>query len=186
MATISLLIAFPSSSCLSLASVAQGRENSRHFSSKFAKLTNRQISLRQREAYKSFRQRLIPPVAADLGSSSAAVSQDVKEKITEVDLNTFYPALASAEDKLVVLDMYTQWCGPCKLLYPKLEALAEEYDDVVFLKLDCNEKNKPLAKALGVKAVPTFKLFRGGREVQEVRGAKFDVLVQEIKNFYRP
>lgn len=63
-------------------------------------------------------------------------------KLTEVDINTFDAALAAAGDKLVVLDMYTQWCGPCKMLAPKLESLAESYQDVVFIKLDCNQENK--------------------------------------------
>ncbi|GJP35465.1 hypothetical protein CLOM_g19985 [Closterium sp. NIES-68] len=100
----------------------------------------------------------------------------------EVDKDSFYPELekAAAADKLVVLDMYTQWCGPCKLLAPKVEALAEEMPDVVFMKLDCNQNNKPLAKGLGVRSVPTFKLFRNLAQVDEVQGAKYDLLVEKI------
>jgi len=103
------------------------------------------------------------------------------ELVAEVGVDTFYPALDAAGNKLVVLDMYTQWCGPCKLIAPKFEALAKEMGDVVFLRLDCNQENKPLAKALGVKVVPTFKFFKGKELKGEVQGAKYDAVVAEIQ-----
>ncbi|KAJ4851280.1 hypothetical protein Tsubulata_050299 [Turnera subulata] len=63
-------------------------------------------------------------------------------QVTEVTKDTFWPIVNSAGDKTVVLDMYTQWCGPCKVIAPKFQELSAKYDDVVFLKLDCNEENK--------------------------------------------
>ncbi|XP_030458956.1 thioredoxin F2, chloroplastic-like [Syzygium oleosum] len=101
-------------------------------------------------------------------------------KVTEVDKDTFWPIVNSAPDKTVVLDMYTQWCGPCKIIAPKFQELAEKYLDVVFLKLDCNQENKPLAKELGIRVVPTFKILKEGKIVKEVTGAKFDDLVLAI------
>eukprot|EP00250_Pteridium_aquilinum_P030308 c4105_g1_i1 orf=214-777(+) len=102
--------------------------------------------------------------------------------VVEVTQETFWPVLEAAGDKLVVVDLYTQWCGPCKIMYPKLVDLSQKYADVVFLKLDCNQDNKALAKKLGVKVVPTFKLFRNRLEIAEVKGAKFDELVQSIQD----
>ncbi|KAA0060434.1 thioredoxin F-type [Cucumis melo var. makuwa] len=55
-----------------------------------------------------------------------------------------------------------------------------KYLDVVFLKLDCNQDNKPLAKELGIKVVPTFKILKDKKVVKEVTGAKFDDLVHAI------
>ncbi|XP_030529602.1 thioredoxin F-type, chloroplastic-like [Rhodamnia argentea] len=101
-------------------------------------------------------------------------------KVTEVDKDTFWPIVNSAPDKTVVLDMYTQWCGPCKVMAPKFQELAEKYLDVVFLKLDCNQENKSLAKELGLRVVPTFKILKEGAIVKEVKGAKFDDLVLAI------
>lgn len=95
---------------------------------------------------------------------------------------TFWPIVEAAGDKLVVLDMYTQWCGPCKIMYPKIVELSGKYTDVTFLKLDCNQENKALAKELGVRVVPTFKIFKNREEVAEVKGAKFDELVHSIEN----
>ncbi|GJP35464.1 hypothetical protein CLOM_g19985 [Closterium sp. NIES-68] len=121
-------------------------------------------------------------VRANAGDAAAAQTAAATSLMMEVDKDSFYPELekAAAADKLVVLDMYTQWCGPCKLLAPKVEALAEEMPDVVFMKLDCNQNNKPLAKGLGVRSVPTFKLFRNLAQVDEVQGAKYDLLVEKI------
>lgn len=118
--------------------------------------------------------------AAETSSVDVAMAGGV----TEVDKDTFWPFVKEAgeKNKVVVLDMYTQWCGPCKLMLPKVVKLSESYDDVVFAKLDCNQENKPLAKALGVKTVPTFKIFKNAEEVAEVRGAKYDNLVSAIEN----
>ncbi|CAN0859546.1 Thioredoxin F1, chloroplastic [Linum grandiflorum] len=108
-------------------------------------------------------------------------------QVTEVSNDTFWPIVKSAGDKTVVLDMYTQWClplsimcGPCKVMAPKYEELSKKYMDVVFLKLDCNAENRPLAKELGIRVVPTFKILKDNKVVKEVTGAKFDDLVLAI------
>eukprot|EP00850_Spirogloea_muscicola_P021429 SM000249S08240 [mRNA] locus=s249:13273:14359:+ [translate_table: standard] len=120
--------------------------------------------------------RLPRPAAAGEGAVQTATAGGV----AEVDKDSFHPALDAAGDRLVVLDMYTQWCGPCKLIAPKLDVLSGEYMDVVFLKLDCNLENKPLAKELGIKTVPTFKLFKRKEVVGQVTGAKYDALLELI------
>ncbi|RDY07823.1 hypothetical protein CR513_08004, partial [Mucuna pruriens] len=101
-------------------------------------------------------------------------------QVTEVNKDTFWPIVEAAGDKTVVLDMYTQWCGPCKVMAPKFQELSEKYLDVVFLKLDCNQDNRPLAKELGIKVVPTFKILKDNKIVKEVTGAKYDDLVAAI------
>ncbi|KAH7571341.1 hypothetical protein JRO89_XS04G0026400 [Xanthoceras sorbifolium] len=101
-------------------------------------------------------------------------------QVTEVSNDTFWPIVEAAGDKTVVLDMYTQWCGPCKLIAPKYKELSEKYTDVIFLKLDCNQENRPLAKELGIRVVPTFKILKDKKVVKEVTGAKFDDLVLAI------
>ncbi|KNA21376.1 hypothetical protein SOVF_043800 [Spinacia oleracea] len=64
---------------------------------------------------------------------------------------------------------------------PKYEKLAEEYLDVIFLKLDCNQENKTLAKELGIRVVPTFKILKENSVVGEVTGAKYDKLLEAIQ-----
>ncbi|KAK6915164.1 Thioredoxin domain [Dillenia turbinata] len=134
-------------------------------------------------------------------SLDAAGSVVVVGKVTEVTKNTFWPIVEAAGDKAVVLDMYTQWfcgqcflaacaghvslspdrCGPCKVIAPKFQELSEKYLDVIFLKLDCNQENKPLAKELGIRVVPTFKILKNSKIVKEVKGAKYDDLVVAIE-----
>ncbi|KAL0718716.1 hypothetical protein Bca4012_068039 [Brassica carinata] len=49
-----------------------------------------------------------------------------------------------------------------------------------FLKLDCNEDNKPVTTELGIRMVPTFKILKDGKVIKEVVGAKFDELLAAI------
>ncbi|XP_006645210.1 thioredoxin F, chloroplastic [Oryza brachyantha] len=116
---------------------------------------------------------------ATVGAEAEAVA--VTGKVTEVNKDTFWPIVKAAGEKIVVLDMYTQWCGPCKVMAPKFQEMSEKDQDVVFLKLDCNQDNKSLAKELGIKVVPTFKILKDGKVVKEVTGAKIDELIQAIK-----
>ncbi|CAK7340153.1 unnamed protein product [Dovyalis caffra] len=146
--------------------------------------TLRKLSSRPKNVMKrnDSRNNMVFTVRSSLDTSgpTATVGQ-----VTEVSKDTFWPIVNSAGDKTVVLDMYTQWCGPCKLIAPKFQNLSQKYDDVVFLKLDCNQDNKPLAKELGLKVVPTFKILKNGKIVKEVTGAtdaKFDGLVLAIEN----
>jgi thiol-disulfide isomerase/thioredoxin len=73
----------------------------------------------------------------------------------------FVDALASAGDKLVVVEFYASWCGSCRALYPKLCKLAAEHLDVEFLKVNF-EENKPMCKSLNIKVLPYFHFYRGG------------------------
>uniref|UniRef100_A0A1D1XQF5 Thioredoxin F-type, chloroplastic n=1 Tax=Anthurium amnicola TaxID=1678845 RepID=A0A1D1XQF5_9ARAE len=117
-----------------------------------------------------------PPVR-----SSLEIARPTVGTVTQVDKDTFWPLVKAAGNKVVVLDMYTQWCGPCKVMAPKFQELSEKCLDVLFLKLDCNQENKLLAKELGIKVVPTFKILKDGKVVKEVKGAKFDELVVAIE-----
>ncbi|KAL3520489.1 hypothetical protein ACH5RR_018638 [Cinchona calisaya] len=118
--------------------------------------------------------------AAAAAAAAAAVS--TVGQVTEVNKDTFWPIVKAAGEKAVIVDMYTQWCGPCKIMAPKFQQLSEKYLDVVFLKLDCNQENRPLAKELGIKVVPTFKILKDNKVVKEVTGAKFDDLVAAIES----
>ncbi|CAD6334626.1 unnamed protein product [Miscanthus lutarioriparius] len=113
-------------------------------------------------------------------TSVGAAAEAVTGQVTEVNKDTFWPIVEAAGDKVVVLDMYTEWCGPCKVMAPKFQEMSEKNLDVVFLKLDCNQDNKPLAKELGIKVVPTFKILKGGKVVKEVTGAKIEELAHAI------
>lgn len=102
--------------------------------------------------------------------------------LEEVFHYNFHEKLSEAGDKLVVLDFFTDKCGPCKLIYPKVCELADEYSgEVHFFLLNCNKYNKPLAKELNVKSVPTFKVFHKGVCLDTMTGARIDELRNMIE-----
>ncbi|WP_460917815.1 thioredoxin [Salinarchaeum chitinilyticum] len=73
-----------------------------------------------------------------------------------------------AANDVVLTDFYADWCGPCQMLEPTVEALAAETDATV-AKVDV-DANQPLAAAYGVQGVPTLILFADGEQVEEVVG----------------
>jgi len=96
--------------------------------------------------------------------------------LRELTKDDFYACLEEAGNKLVVVDFFTDWCGPCKVIYPMLQKMAVDQQDVSFVKMNCNKYNKDLGKALGVKVAPTFQLFKKSEKVAEMTGAKVDDL----------
>ncbi|KAI5806743.1 putative thioredoxin [Peziza echinospora] len=77
---------------------------------------------------------------------------------------------ALAENKVVIIDCYAEWCGPCRVIAPKVVQFAKEYPNAAFFKVDVDEASD-VAAELGVKAMPTFYLFKDSEKVQEVVGA---------------
>ena len=75
--------------------------------------------------------------------------------------------LAEAGDKLVVVDFHATWCGPCKMIAPKIALMADQYRDVVFLKVDVDEA-EDVAAEYHVSAMPTFKFIKNGKVVSFV------------------
>jgi len=73
-------------------------------------------------------------------------------------------------DQLVLVDFWAEWCGPCKMIAPVLEELAQELDgQLVIGKLDIDE-NQDTAMAFGVMSIPTLLLFKGGEPVDRIVG----------------
>uniref|UniRef100_A0A8D9B3L8 Thioredoxin n=1 Tax=Cacopsylla melanoneura TaxID=428564 RepID=A0A8D9B3L8_9HEMI len=82
---------------------------------------------------------------------------------------------ADAGNKLIVIDFYATWCGPCKQIAPKIEELAAEYQDVVFLKVDVDE-NEDIAMEYDISSMPTFVFVKNSEKVEQFSGANFDKL----------
>jgi len=74
-------------------------------------------------------------------------------------------------DKLVLIDFYATWCGPCKGLAPILEQFAEENKDTVkVVKIDV-DANPKLAEAFQIRAMPTLVTMKDGQGIYGVQGA---------------
>ncbi len=72
----------------------------------------------------------------------------------------------------VLVDFWATWCGPCKIVAPIVEELAEEYDGKVkFVKVD-TEENFDTPDRYGIRGLPALLVFKGGEQVDQVFGAR--------------
>src|SRR5580765_5601374 len=75
-------------------------------------------------------------------------------------------------DKPVIVDFWATWCGPCKMVAPILEELADKHGDkVTVAKLDI-DANPQVAQQYQILSIPTMLVFQGGKPVKQVVGAK--------------
>ena len=72
-------------------------------------------------------------------------------------------------DKLVVMDFWASWCGPCMMLKPIFEELSGELPQVKFCKLDVDEERE-LAIEYGIESIPTLLFFKNGKVVHKLIG----------------
>ena len=70
-----------------------------------------------------------------------------------------------------IIDFYADWCGPCKMVAPILEELAEEYKDKLNIYKVDTEKETELASVFGIRSIPTLMLFKDGKNVSMKVGA---------------
>jgi thioredoxin 1 len=88
-----------------------------------------------------------------------------------IENETEFDALLSAESLLVV-DCTAAWCGPCKLVAPLMDKLADEYGDrAKVLKLDL-DANQAVAKRYGIRSIPAVMFFTQGEVAETLVGAK--------------
>lgn len=73
-------------------------------------------------------------------------------------------------DKPVLIDFWAAWCGPCQMMGPVIEEIAEEREDIKVCKIDVDEQ-PDLAAEYGVMSIPTLLVVKDGKEVNKLIGA---------------
>ncbi|KAI9713042.1 MAG: Cytoplasmic thioredoxin isoenzyme 2 [Bogoriella megaspora] len=103
-----------------------------------------------------------------------------KEGVHNLTKKTEFDEALAEKDKLMVLDCFATWCGPCKVIAPQVVKFSDIYKTARFYKLDVDEV-PDVAQELGIRAMPTFILFKNGEKVGEVVGANPKALEAAIK-----
>ncbi len=91
-------------------------------------------------------------------------------KILEVTAATFENEVLKSE-KPVIADFNADWCGPCQMLKPVMEQVAEERDDIKVVSINIDSEDD-LAYKYNVSSIPCLVVFKGGEEVKRSVGLK--------------
>jgi len=107
-------------------------------------------------------------------------------------MSTHVASIGSAEfdkevvksDKLVVVDFWAEWCGPCKMIAPLLDEIAREMPDKVKIVKINIEQESDVAQKFGISSIPTLLFFKGGVVREQLVGtAPKKVLVDKISSY---
>uniref|UniRef100_A0A7S2WKL9 Thioredoxin domain-containing protein n=1 Tax=Rhizochromulina marina TaxID=1034831 RepID=A0A7S2WKL9_9STRA len=127
---------------------------------------------------------------AGLGLGAKTITVDALDKMggstgkvkTVSSSADFNKLLTAAGKKLVVVDFFATWCGPCKQVAPKFVEASGQYGTRVhFLKVDV-DAHKPLAQKYQVSSMPTFLFLKNGKVVDRISGANIDSVKQKINS----
>jgi len=109
----------------------------------------------------------------------------MSERVKEVTDNSFEGDVLQT-NKPVLVDFWAEWCGPCRMLAPTIDRIADEHSSVVsVVKLNVDD-NPATAATYGIKGIPTLILFAQGKEVERIVGAAGkDTIVRTIAKHAR-
>ena len=95
--------------------------------------------------------------------------------------NQNFEEIVLKSEKLVVVDFFATWCGPCQMLSPVLEELSKEINEATIVKVDVDEAPE-LAEKYGVYSIPNVVMIKDGKEVDRFVGfSSKETVEQNIK-----
>ena len=91
-------------------------------------------------------------------------------KALHINKDNFHKEVLNS-DKSVLLDFFASWCGPCRMVAPILDEIAEEREDIKVCKVDIDEQPE-LASRYRIMSVPTLMVLKNGQVMEQSIGAK--------------
>ena len=82
-------------------------------------------------------------------------------------------------DRPVLADFYANWCGPCRMLRPTLEEIADERQDIKVVSINIDEEDD-LADAFGISSIPCLVLIKNGKEADRSVGLRPKEAIEEM------
>jgi thioredoxin 1 len=96
--------------------------------------------------------------------------QLVVQETPVIELNSSNFDDALLKNKLVLVDFWAEWCGPCKSMHPIFSRMAKKYSHVRFARVNVDDSQN-IATKFNVQSIPTFIMFNDGKVVQQMVGA---------------
>lgn len=121
---------------------------------------------------------VLPPRTPGVGGGGVAnftPSEHVVHITESADLEK-----ALAENDVVLVDFYADWCGPCQKLKPTIHALADAYVGRAAVAVVNVDEVKELARESGVRSIPDVRVFKGGKEQERFVGARSEADIAAI------
>ena len=103
----------------------------------------------------------------------------MSENVINISDNDFNDIIAN--NKLVVVDFFAMWCGPCRALSPYIDELAINHHHILFAKVNI-EETPVIANELDIKSLPCVIIFENGKEIHRVVGFNKPKLQAIIEN----
>ena len=94
----------------------------------------------------------------------------IRQETPVLELNSLNFDDSLLKNKLLLVDFWAEWCGPCKTMHPIFSRMARKYDHVRFARLNV-DNSQDIARKFGVQSIPTFIMFKDGEIMQQMVGA---------------
>ena len=96
--------------------------------------------------------------------------QLIRQETPVLELNSLNFDEALLKNKLLLVDFWAEWCGPCKAMHPIFSRVAKKYNHVRFARLNV-DNSQDIARKFSVQSIPTFIMFKDGEIMQQMVGA---------------
>ena len=108
-------------------------------------------------------------ISLGTGKKAEKTKVEAENAVTPVTSANFEKEVLNS-DKRVLVDFYADWCGPCKILSPRVAEIANESKDIKVVKINVDQ-NEDLARKYNISSMPTLLVIENGKELNRAVGA---------------